>query len=147
MMHATEAPSAHADSASTTPRAALDRAVTEVSEQKRTFARLPASERAALLRQMLPLLVRASPGWVEAGCAAKGIRIDSPLSGEEWLAGPLVTGRNVRLLARSLEQIASNGRPPLGRPAVRRPDGRVEADVFPAGGFDSALYRCLSCMI
>src|SRR5215468_6384163 len=144
MQHAIEAPSARADSASTTPRAALDRAVAAVGDQRTAFAKMPPREKAALLREVLPLLVRASRAWVEAGCKAKGIRADSPLSGEEWFAGPLVTARNVRLLASSLEQIASSGRPPLGRSVKKRPDGRVEVDIFPAGGFDPALYRGLS---
>jgi acyl-CoA reductase-like NAD-dependent aldehyde dehydrogenase len=106
---------------------------------------MPPREKAALLREVLPLLTRAGRGWVEAGCRAKGIRVDSPLSGEEWFAGPLVTARNVRLLATSLEQIASSGRPALGRSVKRRADGRVEIEIFPAGGFDPALYRGLSC--
>jgi acyl-CoA reductase-like NAD-dependent aldehyde dehydrogenase len=146
MQHVIEAPSAHADSASSTPRAALDRAIAAVGEQRNAFAKLSAREKAELLRETLPLLSRVSRAWVEAGCKAKGIRLDAPLSGEEWFAGPLVTARNLRLLAKSLEQIASNGRPPLGRTAKTRPDGRVEVDVFPAGGFDPALYRGLSCV-
>jgi acyl-CoA reductase-like NAD-dependent aldehyde dehydrogenase len=146
MLHLTEAPSAHADSASATPEAALDRAVAEVGEQRSTFARMPASERAALLKGILPLVARVSPPWVEAACRAKGIRADASIAGEEWFAGPLVTARNARLLARSLDQIASSGRPALGGRVRTRSDGRVEVDVFPAGGFDPALYRGLSCV-
>jgi hypothetical protein len=145
MQHAIEAPSARADSASSTPRAALDRAVSAVAEQRRAFARMPPREKAALLREVLPLLVRVGHAWVEAGCKAKRIAPDSALAGEEWYAGPLVTARNLRLLATSLDQIAANGRPPLGRSTKRRADGRLEVEIFPAGGFDSALYRGLSC--
>jgi len=146
MQHAIEAPSAHADSASTTPRAALDRAVAEVREQRTRFARMPIGGRVSLLREILPLLTRTSEAWVAAACKAKGIAPSSTIAGEEWFAGPLVTARNVRLLAKSLDQIASSGRPALGRSMVTRPDGRVEIDVFPAGGFDGALYRGLSCV-
>src|SRR5882724_501963 len=147
MPHVTEAPSAHANSASTTPRADLDRAVSVVRENRTKFVRMPAKDRALLLRSALPALVEASRAWVEAGCKAKGIRSDEPLAGEEWFAGPLVTARNLRLLAKSVEQIASSGRPPLGRSVKTRPDGRIEVDVFPAGGFDTALYRGLSCAV
>jgi aldehyde dehydrogenase (NAD(P)+) len=145
MLHAIEAPSAHADSASATPRAAIDRAVAAVGDHRLTFAKLPAREKAALLRETLPLLARVSRAWVDAACKAKGIVEGSVLSGEEWFGGPLVTARNVRLLAKSLDQIAESGRPELGRGVVRRADGRVEVDVFPAGGFDPALYRGLTC--
>ena len=146
MLRMTEAPSASAQSASSTPRAALDRAIGELSEQRRRFARMPPAEKAALLRSTLPLLVRVSRGWVEAGCKAKGLSMDRPAAGEEWLGGPMVTARNIRLLAQSLDQIAAKGRPALGRGARTRADGRLEVDVLPAGGFDGTLYRGFSCV-
>src|SRR6185369_5951764 len=146
MQHAIESPSARADSASTTPRAALDRAVSAVAEQRTAFARMPPREKAALLREVLPLLARVGRGWVEAGCKAKRIDPNVPLAGEEWYAGPVVTTRNTRLLVASLEQIAANGRPSLGRSTKRRVDGRIEVEVFPAGGFDPVLYRGFSCV-
>jgi hypothetical protein len=146
MLNMIEAPSAHAESRASTPRAALDRAVTEVSEQRRAFARLPVSEKAALVRATLPLITRVGRAWAEAGCRAKGISLDRNIAGEEWLGGPLVTARNARLLVQSLEQINSKGRPALGHGARTRSDGRLEIEVLPAGGFDSALYRGLSCV-
>ncbi|HMJ50853.1 MAG TPA: aldehyde dehydrogenase family protein [Polyangiaceae bacterium] len=146
MLNMIEAPSAHAESKASTPRPELDRAVVEVSEQRRAFARLPASEKAALLRSMLPLMVKVGRAWVEAGCRAKGISLDRNIAGEEWLGGPLVTARNTRLLMQSLEQINSKGRPALGHGVRTRSDGRLEIEVLPSGGFDGALYRGLSCV-
>jgi aldehyde dehydrogenase (NAD(P)+) len=146
MLNMIEAPSAHAESSASTPRAVLDRAVAEVSEERRTFARMPAAEKAALLRASLPILSRIGRAWVEAGCRVKGIALDRNIVGEEWLGGPLVTARNLRLLINSLEQIHSKGRPVLGHGVRSRSDGRLEIEVLPAGGFDSALYRGLSCV-
>ncbi|HEX9296969.1 MAG TPA: aldehyde dehydrogenase family protein [Polyangiaceae bacterium] len=146
MLHLTEAPSAHADSAAATPRAALDRAVGSVAEQRTIFARMPPADKATLLKSTLPLISRVSRAWVAAACEAKGLRPDRPIAGEEWFGGPMITARNVRLLAQSLEKVASSGRPPLGRSVRTRSDGRVEVDVFPAGGFDAALFRGLSCV-
>jgi hypothetical protein len=40
MLNMIEAPSAHAESSASTPRAELDRAVAEVTEHRRAFARL-----------------------------------------------------------------------------------------------------------
>jgi acyl-CoA reductase-like NAD-dependent aldehyde dehydrogenase len=142
-----EAPSAHAESRASTPRAALDRAVAEVSEQRRAFARTPVAEKAAMLRATLPILVRVGRAWAEAGCRAKGIPLERNIAGEEWLGGPLVTARNLRLLIQSLEQISHKGRPALGHGVRTRGDGRLEIEVLPAGGFDSALYRGLSCAV
>ena len=45
--------------------------------------------------------------------------LESPLAGEEWLAGPFATLTNIRLLADSLDQIALRGRPDF-RPRKRR---------------------------
>src|SRR5262249_3228752 len=102
---------------------------------------------AKLLRTMLPRLDRLASAWVEAGCRAKGLAVDSPLAGEEWLAGPMTTARNIRLLAESLEEIATNGRPRLGSRARTRPDGRVEIDVFPARPIDHVVGSGLSCSV
>jgi aldehyde dehydrogenase (NAD(P)+) len=146
MLNMIEAPSAHAESRASTPHAALDRAITELSEQRRAFARLPASDKAAMLRATLPLITKVGRAWAEAGCHAKGISLDRNIAGEEWLGGPLVTARNARLLVQSLEQINSKGRPALGHGVRTRSDGRLEVEVLPAGGFDSALYRGLSCV-
>jgi acyl-CoA reductase-like NAD-dependent aldehyde dehydrogenase len=124
-----------------TSRPALDEALGSVAEQRRAFARMIPAEKAALLRSLLPLLDGVSEGWVAAACQAKRLPLGTPLEGEEWLGGPMPSIRNVRLLADSLEAIARNGTPPLGRGARTRPDGRVEVDVFPAGTWDAALAK------
>jgi acyl-CoA reductase-like NAD-dependent aldehyde dehydrogenase len=138
--------------ASTVQRAAgstaeLDRAVADVAERRRAFARLPVVDKLALLREMLPLLSAVTRDWVRAACQAKGIAVDSPTAGEEWLAGPAPTARNIRLLIESLSHVSRSGRPPLGRRARTRSDGVVEIEVLPAGGWDSTLYRNLSCWV
>jgi aldehyde dehydrogenase (NAD(P)+) len=124
-----------------TTRPALDEAVAVVSEQRRAFARMTPAEKAGLLRACLPILGDVAESWVAAGCQAKRVTVGTPLGGEEWLAGPLPTGRNIRLLAESLEAIAKKGQPPLGRAVRTRADGRVEIDVFPTAGWDGTLYQ------
>src|SRR6266404_7065277 len=127
--------------------AALDQSVAAVAQRKRDFARLPVADKVALLRATAPLLNAVSPDWVAAACRAKGIALDSPTAGEEWLAGPAPSARNVRLLIDSLLQIGRQGRPSLGRKVRTRPDGRVEVEVLPVGGWDTTLYRGLSCWV
>ena len=123
-----------------TPYADLDRALAELSENARAFARTPPREKAALLAQTLPLLLEAARDQVGAACAAKGIDPALPIAGEEWLAGPYATVLNVRLLCEALLDIADLGRPSLhGRSIRQRPDGRVEVRVIPRGGPDALL--------
>jgi aldehyde dehydrogenase (NAD(P)+) len=141
------APSARATSAVATSRPDLDRAVTAVRAKALEFARMSPRAKADLLRGILPRIVDAGRDWVLAACRAKGISPLAPVAGEEWIAGPTVTVRNVRLLVESLQDIIRDGRPKLGRAVRTRPDGRVEVDVFPAGPFDSATLAGFSCKV
>lgn len=132
--------SASADSARRTSQAELDEAVRVVRDKAREFAQLGPVEKRELLLACLPALLEVAEPWVRAGCEAKGIAFDAPVGGEEWLAGPMTTVRNVRLLIDNLATIAKSGKPPFGRRARTRQDGRVEVDVFPASGLEGAMF-------
>ena len=121
-----------------TGRPDLDEAVTRLGERARTFARMTAAEKAALVRACMPRIADAAEAWVATGCKAKGI--SGAYTAEEWLAGPLPTMRMARLLADSLDAIARAGRPPLGTGTRVRPDGRLEIDVFPTSTFDKIAF-------
>lgn len=123
-----------------TSRADLDAAIGVVSEKAREFARLAPAKKAELLRECAGRLHSVAADWTRAACEAKGISFDQPIAGEEWLAGPVVTIRNARLLATSLEDIAKYGSPQTGLKIGERPDGRVEFGVFPTSAHDSALF-------
>jgi acyl-CoA reductase-like NAD-dependent aldehyde dehydrogenase len=127
--------------------AELDRAVTDVRARADEFARLPPRAKANLLRQVLPRLVELAPDWVREACRAKGIPPQSPIAGEEWLAGPFITMRNARLLIENLDAIARSGMPPFGRGVRTRENGRVEVDVFPAGAMDRVLFAGFSARV
>ena len=139
--------SATAQSARTTPTAEIDRALAVVKEHAREWARLPLAEKRALLLALVPAITAVADEWVEAGCRAKGIAGDAPISGEEWLAGPITTLRNVRLLADTLGYMLEHGRPPLGRGAHTRADGRVEVDVFPTSGLEKVVFAGFTCKV
>lgn len=130
--------SATATSAAPSAERVLDEALSVLAGKATEFARLPVAEKAQLLRDCIPRLVDAAPAWVAAGCKAKGLSLAQ--SGEEWLAGPSPTVRMARLLARSLDQIATQGRPDLGTKAYTGRGGRLHVDVFPASLRDRALF-------
>ncbi len=132
------APAASGQSTSTDD---LDRAVDDLREHARTFARLSPRAKARLVRSCLPGTVAVAAAWSARGLEAKGL---PSTSAEEWLTGPLPTVRHLRLLADSLDAVAAVGRPALGTAARIRADGRLEVDLFPATGFDRALYRGIS---
>jgi len=145
MAHASLMMSGSAESRTETKRADLDAHVDALKDKARAFARLSVAEKARLLREVAPRVIDAADEWIAAACRAKGLDPQRPTSGEEWIAGPVTTVRNLRLLAESLESISSTGKPPLGRSARTRGDGRVEVDVFPASGQDKVMFAGFSC--
>jgi acyl-CoA reductase-like NAD-dependent aldehyde dehydrogenase len=132
--------------ARTSPAPDLDRAVAELGDKARAFARMPPIEKAALLRSLLPRIAAAAEAQVNVACRAKGLDPASPQAGEEWLAGPAAVLANTRLLAESLEAIAARGRPDLPK-AILRDDDRAEVLIAPRGLHEKALYTGIECKV
>ncbi|MBX5481254.1 MAG: aldehyde dehydrogenase [Myxococcaceae bacterium] len=123
-----------------TPFEQLDDVMKRVKDGSRAFVKLSIDERIALAKQMRQGYREVAEASVRAACEAKGIPFDSPLSGEEWLAGPMVTIRNLRLLCESLEQIKTHGVPRIDPSWIRTlPDGRIAVRVYPANGMEGML--------
>jgi aldehyde dehydrogenase (NAD(P)+) len=133
--------SASAKSRAETSHPELDEALAVLKDHAREFARLSVNEKVSLLKACSARLAAAAPRWVALACEAKGLALGTPSSSEEWLGGPITTQRNIRLLVRSLEQIAANGKPTL---AAKRfsaaPDGVTQVEVFPGDAQDAALF-------
>jgi len=119
-----------------TPLAEVDARIDSLAAKKDEWVSVPTARRAALLRECMPALLAVAGAWVEDGCRAKGIAADSPLAGEEWVAGPWQTMRNLRLFAEALEA-GGQPRPPKTK---TRPDGQVVARVFPATLQDKVMF-------
>ncbi|MCB9556731.1 MAG: aldehyde dehydrogenase [Deltaproteobacteria bacterium] len=129
-------------------QATIDRAVARVADNKTKWARLPLRRKIGYLERCLEGTVNVANRQVAAALAAKGIDPTSPTAGEEWLGGPLVTVRNIRLLIETLRAVEEHGHPPLERQAIsQRPDGQVVVEVFPQNGFDKLLYRGFSAHV
>lgn len=125
----------------TTEQKGLDQDLAVLKDKSREFARLAIKDKVHMLRDVLHRMGDVSEGWVKDGARAKGIPAESALTGEEWLAGPVCTARNVRMLIRSLEAIERSGKPDLDQKMIkRRNDGRVEVKVFPTDSMDAALF-------
>ena len=118
----------------------LDRALAILKDHAETWVHLPIHVRTQLLDQMIETTLAQGDHWVAAGCAAKGIKRHTPLEGEEWLAGPALVVRNLRLLSQSLRDITTHGVPVLPKQATARPDGQVVAEVFPTDQYDALMF-------
>jgi acyl-CoA reductase-like NAD-dependent aldehyde dehydrogenase len=119
-----------------TPIAEVDAAVARVAARKQAWVQTDVAARIALLRACLAGVAQVAPDWVRDMCAVKGLSPDDTLAGEEWLAGPATTARNIRLLMRALE---AGGQPKP--PAVTtRPGGQLVARVVPADTTEKVLF-------
>jgi hypothetical protein len=134
--------SATAESSAPSAERTLDDAIARLRDKATEFARLGAADKARLLRDCMPRIAAAASAWAAAGTKAK--RLPMERSGEEWLAGPLPTLRNARLLAESLEVIAERGRPALGTGSRQRADGRLEIDLFPTNTLERIMFAGFS---
>jgi hypothetical protein len=129
---------------SSTARPDLDAGLKKLRENATAFARSTVEERLSLLRAMLEGYVTVAEDSVLSGLAAKGIDPSSPLAAEEWLAGPVVVIRNIRLLIEALEKV-KRGSPTVDPAKIRTTnDGRTVVDVFPASGLDKLLFAGFS---
>src|SRR5436305_1532225 len=103
-------------------------------EKKDAWTSVGVDARIALLEKVSAGLEKVAPAWVDAVCKVKGIAPGSQLEGEEWLAGPVTTQRNVRLL---LETLQSQGERRVK--TKKRADGQWVATVFPLSVMDRLM--------
>jgi acyl-CoA reductase-like NAD-dependent aldehyde dehydrogenase len=119
-----------------TPLPEVDAAIDELYARRSAWRSVPVAERAALLERCAERTLAVAEPWVEIGARLKGISPGERLAGEEWLAGPLPTIRNAKLLARALR---AGGEPAPVALGTRR-DGRAVARIFPATLTDRLLF-------
>lgn len=117
----------------------LDAMVAKVSAQKAAWLAVPLAERITLLEACRKGVAEVAKAWVDDGCALKGIDQGSNLAGEEWLAGPVVTMRNIRLL---LETLQAGGSISLRESAPQKTDDgdKRVVRVFPRSLFDRLMF-------
>lgn len=125
-------PTSHAD---------MDAAVDTLQRRKSRWADTSVSDRIQLLQQLSHAVLAEAPRWVQCAVNAKGIEPNTPDAAEEWLGGPVVILRNLRLLIKALQDIQTHGTPQLPKPAYARANGQVVAPVFPNDIFDQLLFQ------
>jgi acyl-CoA reductase-like NAD-dependent aldehyde dehydrogenase len=130
-----------------TSQSELDQAVADLARRKNEWAAVPAIERAVLLDRLIDDFATITDRWADAVRRAEGLPADAPLSGEEWLVGPYLVLRDLRLLRDSLRQIARGGVPKIPGPVTTRDDGQVVARVFPSSLYDRLFFPGVSAEV
>jgi acyl-CoA reductase-like NAD-dependent aldehyde dehydrogenase len=126
--------------------ARLDEAVQRVREAAPRWARAPLPDRIALARSMLAGLERIAPRFVREACVAKGLPLDAPAAGDEWIGSVYLVLRALRQLVVSLSALARTGNTPVGR-LGETVDGRVAERVFPLNALDALLFMGIAAEV
>lgn len=123
-----------------TATSALDEVVRRLKDGARAFAALSIDRRIELCEQMRRGYAAIADESAAAACKAKGLDPSTPVAGEEWISGPMVTLRILRQTADALRDVKRYGAPRLERSKCRRlPDGRLAVKVFPGSAMDAVL--------
>ncbi len=118
----------------------LDASIAKVRAGSKEFAGLSIDERIALLERLRLGYREIAEESVRLSCAAKGIDFNTSTSGEEWLAGPMVTIRVIRLTEEALREVKQYGAPRIKPSDIRDlADGRIAVKVFPTNSIDATM--------
>lgn len=126
-----------------TPIAEVDKRLARVAENKDRWLAVDIPTRIGYLQACMKGVADVADAWVHDGCKRKGIQPGETLEGEEWLAGPMTTMRNLRLFVDALEH---NGAPPLPGKQTRA-DGQEVVRVFPGGLQDKIMFGGLTAEV
>lgn len=123
-----------------TSRSALDAVVAGLKGRQADWAKLSIPGRIALLDELIHGFLRVADRWSAACQKAEGLDPSQPSAGEEPLVGPYFILRNLRLLKKSLADIARRGAPRIPGPVQTLPGGQISARVFPQDLWDRLFY-------
>ena len=121
-------------------RPAIEAALDTLHSRRITWATLPVLDKIDLLRRLRRSFLEVADEWVEACEQAEGLASDDARTGEEWVAGPYLVIKNLRLLQVALRNISIGGRPRIPGEVTELPDGRAAARAFPFDIWDRILY-------
>jgi aldehyde dehydrogenase (NAD(P)+) len=122
-------------------KAELDADVHALTSGVAAWAELPLGKRAALLREVHASVSAHSEAWALTAARIKGLELDSPLVGEEWMSGPYAVLTALAALAETVETLAA-GHSPIERLTLgTAPGGRVTVPVMPFNAYEGLLLH------
>ena len=121
-------------------RREIDDALRDLVARKDDWTRLRVADKRAILGELVKDFSEVAELWAERCREAEGLPPHSSQAAEEWLAGPYMVLRNLKLLERSLAEIENDGQPRIPGPVKTRDDGQVTAQVFPQTVYDNIFY-------
>lgn len=119
-------------------RASYDADLLALNAAKDAWARMPVSDRIAILKSVKDALMDVAEDWVQTTAKAKGIPEGSPLLGEEWISGPYAVMSACNGLIATLSKMDAKAF--LDDLPVRQlPNGQTAVRVMPHSIWDRLL--------
>jgi len=118
----------------------IDSAIDELQAARTRWARLPIPDKIEHLDLLRRATFEHSRRWVESATKAKGLTMNSPLAGEEWIAGPFGVIDALNSLEVTLSRLADGTDVLEGHGVRTRPSGQVVVDVMPTTAVERLLF-------
>jgi acyl-CoA reductase-like NAD-dependent aldehyde dehydrogenase len=125
----------------------LDSVVRAAAGASARWAQTGPAERADLIDQTITTTLAASDDWVRCALEAKKSQGIRAVAAEEWLGGPAVTLRALRLMARTLRALEAGTLAELVGQTQPAPGGLLRVRAFPAGGYDALTFPGFSAEV
>lgn len=127
-------------SLSNSNEASMNQVVEKLKKAAGKFAFMSIDKKITLAKSIQHGYVKVVEESVQAGCKAKGIKLDSPSEAEEWATGPWGIVRQLRLICKSLESIEKHGNTPIGK-VTQNLAGNLSVNIFPNNAIDGLLFK------
>ena len=118
----------------------LDASIAALESNKDAWLAMDIREQIEMLGDLRTKTAANARRWVEAAAKAKGLALDAPLAGEEWLAGPYGMIDAINALEMTMMRIASGTEVLDGFAVSTNDDGQVVVDVLPVSASDRILF-------
>lgn len=122
-----------------TPFPEIDAVVERVAANAKRWVDVTVDERIQLLQQMQHTTLEIAADWAKAGADAKGIPQDDPNAGEDWMNGPTLLIRQLKLLEEALVGVRDHGAPPVPGKVKTLENGQLAVPAYPMNLVDRAL--------
>ncbi len=120
--------------------AELDADLAVLAAHAGEWAGLGVAEKRALVAAVHAGVAEVAADWVRLACDAKGLALDSPAAGEEWMSGPMGHLLYTTALGHTLDDLAAGRSPIAGARSGRAPGGRTTIRVrMPFDAYDRLL--------
>jgi hypothetical protein len=121
-------------------RAQLDADLDVLASHAGEWAALGIAAKRALVAELHAGVAEVAAEWVRLACEAKGLALDSPAAGEEWMSGPMGHLLYTTALGHTLDDLAAGRSPIAGARSGHAPGGRTTLRVrMPFDAYESLL--------